>query len=277
MQTVNDALLENTELRLLLDGVVNCYGFDFRDYAAEPLKRRVWERVHAEELQTISGYQEKVLHDPRCLEQLVVALSSRDTALFDDPGFWQGFRAIVVPLLKTYPSMQLWLPACATGEEAYTLAIVLHEEGLSSRYRIYATDISAIVYERGREGLFPKGQVTKAAERYLKAGGKTQLADYYAIEKKRAAMAPFLRDRIVFAEHNLATDGPFNEFQAIVCRGALGLFNEWLQERAHSLFLQSLNRFGILALGDLESPRLPAGQEGFEPLPGAAGLYRKII
>ena len=126
MQAVNDALIEETELRLLLEGVRNCYGFDFRDYVAEPLKRRIWERVHAAGAQTLSGYQEKVLHEPTCMEQLLRALRDNEIGLFDDPGFWQAFRRMVVPLLRTYPSIQIWVPECAGGEDVYSLAILLH-------------------------------------------------------------------------------------------------------------------------------------------------------
>jgi len=274
MQAINEALVEDTEIRLLLDGIVNCYGFDFRDYATEPLKRCIWERVHAEGAQTISGYQEKILHEPACMEQLLRALHSDNIGMFQDPVLWREFRAIVVPRLRTYPSIQLWVPGCSGGEEAYALAILLHEEGLLPRSRIYATDLSAVILRNAREGTYPLSRMYEYAEQYAEAGGTWAFTSYYTVDQQHAIMAPFLKEHIVFAEHNLATDGPFNEFQAILCRHAVAAFNEWLQERVHGLFLQSLSRFGILALGPHEFPKVLSGAPRYAALPGGT-LYRK--
>ena len=275
MQAVNDALIEETELRLLLEGVRHCYGFDFRDYAAEPLRRRIWERVHAEGAQTLSGYQEKVLHEPTCMEQLLRALRHNEAGLFDDPDFWLAFRRLVVPLLRTYPSIQIWVPECAGGEDVYSLAILLHEEGVLHRARIYATDLSETILCDTREATFPLSGMADVAEQYLKAGGSRSFSQYYRIERDRAVVSVPLQDHIVFAEHNLATDGPFNEFQSILCRRALSAYNEWLQEHVYDLFLQSLSRFGVLALGPDESPSVRS-KRPYEELPGVANLYRKV-
>lgn len=273
MQAVNEGLLEDTEFRLLLEGVRDCYGFDFREYRSEPLRRRIWERVEAERLQTVSGYQEKVLHDPESLQRLLVALAGAAPAMFSDPPFWIGFRKVVVPILRTYPSVQIWMPACSSGEEVYALAILLHEEDIYPRYRIYATDLSENILEQAREGKYSLAPMAEHGERYAQAGGKAVLSDYYRRRgRQQAVMKLFLREHLVFAEHNLATDGPFNEFQVILCGNALDLFNESLQDRVHGLFRQSLTRFGILGLGG-PKPQDPAG---YETLPGAAGFYRKV-
>ena len=275
MQAVNDALIEETELRLLLEGVRNCYGFDFRDYAPEPLKRRIWERVHAEGAQTLSGYQEKVLHEPTCMEHLLRALRDNETGLFDDPGFWLAFRRMVVPLLRTYPSIQIWVPECAGGNDVYSLAILLHEEGVLHRARIYATDLSETILCHTREAVVPLSRIANDTEQYLRAGGSRSFSEYYRTERDRAIVSVRLMDRIVFAEHNLATDGPFNEFQSIVCRRALSSYNQWLQEHVHDLFMESLSRFGVLALGPDESP-IVRSKRPYEELPGVANLYRKV-
>jgi chemotaxis protein methyltransferase CheR len=274
MQAVNEGLVEDTEFRLLLEAVRDCYGFDFREYRSEPLRRRIWERVEAEGVQTVSGYQEKVLHDPESMQRLLVALSGTAPAMFSDPPFWISFRKIVVPMLRTYPSVQIWMPACSSGEEVYALAILLHEEGIYPRCRIYATDLSEKTLEQAREGKYSLASMKEHGERYAQAGGKALLSDYYRRRGRQQAviMKLFLREHLVFAEHNLATDGPFNEFQAIVCEDVLGLFNESLQDRVHGLFRQSLTRFGILGLGG-QKPQAP---DGYETLPGAAGLYRKV-
>lgn len=275
MRAVNDALVEETELHLLLEGMLNCYGFDFRDYAAEPLKRRIWERVHAEGAQTLSGYQEKILHEPACMEHLLRALRDHEIGLFDDPPFWQAFRETVVPMLRTYPSIQLWVPECAGGEDVFSLAILLHEEGVLPRTRIYATDFSEAILGKTREGAFPAARIANDVEQYFRAGGSRSFSDYFRIEREQAVVSVSLMDHIVFAEHNLVTDGPFNEFQSIVCRRALGAFNEWLQERVHDLFVESLSRFGVLALGSHESPSVRSPRR-YEQLSGIANLYRRV-
>ena len=274
MRAVNDALIEETEFRLLLEGVLNCYGYDFRDYDIGPLKRCIWDQVHAEGAQTLSGYQEKILHEPACMEQLLLALRGEETTLFQDAEFWQTFRAIVVPMLRTYPSIHIWVPGCAGGEDVFSLAILLNEEGLQHRVRIYATDLSEGVLKKAREGVFPLSRIADDAERYLQAGGSRTFSQYYRIERDHALFNDGIMESIVFSEHNLGTDGPFNLFQVILCRRALGAFNEWLQERVHALFMESLGRFGVLALGSDGLPK-PLTQR-YERLPGILNVYRKV-
>jgi chemotaxis protein methyltransferase CheR len=275
MKAVNDVLIEETELRLLLEGVLNCYGFDFRDYAPEPLKRRIWERAHAEGVQTLSGYQEKILHDPTAMAEFLRALRDDEARLFQDPEFWRAFRAVVVPMLRTYPSIQIWVPECGGGEDAFTLAILLLEEGVLQRVRIYATDFSETMLRNPRQGILHTNRIFENAEEYLQAGGKGSLSDYYRIDGDLGVVKALVTKPIVFAEHNLATDAPFNEFQAIIYRRSLGSFNERLQERVHHLFVDSLSRFGVLALGRQEPPRLRS-TETYEPLAAAPNLYRKV-
>ena len=275
MRAVNDALIEETELRLLLEAVLNCYGFDFRDYDMAPLKRRIWERVHEEGAQTLSGYQEKILHEAACMEHLLLALRDDETGLFEDANFWQTFRSLVVPMLRTYPAIQIWVPECAGGEDLFSLAILLQEEGLQHRARIYATDLSEAMLKKMRKGVFPLNRIGHDTEYYLRAGGRRCFYDYYRIEQDHARFNESVMEPIVFAEHNLGTDGPFNLFQAILCRRALGAFNEWLQERVQALFTESLGRFGVLALGAFEGTKPPLGQR-YEPLSGIANLYRKV-
>jgi chemotaxis protein methyltransferase CheR len=273
LHIANDTLIEDTEIRLLLEGLLHCYGFDFRDYEPMQLKRRIWEQVHAEGLETISGLQEKVIHDAPVLERFLLALSARPVAMFSDPPFYAAFRTAAAPLLRTYPSLNIWLPACSTGEEVYALAILLHEEGLLPRTRLYATDISEAVYRTAKEGTFPLSSMPNHAGNYRQAGGGGVISDYYSIEQDQAVMQPFLRDRVLFTEHSLATDGGFHEFELILCRPALPLFNDWLRERVHTLFLQSLSRFGILGVGD-ESAKWILNTNRYEEI--GPGLYRKL-
>jgi chemotaxis protein methyltransferase CheR len=274
-QGINDAIIEETEFRLLLEGVLSCYGYDFRDYDMAPLKRRIWEQVHAEGVQTLSGYQEKILHEPACMEQLLLGLRDEETTLFQDADFWQTFRVIVVPMLRTFPSIHIWVPECAGGEDVFSLAILLNEEGLQHRARIYATDLSEAILKKAREGVFPLSRIADDAERYVQAGGSRAFSEYYRIERDHAVFNDCVMESIVFAEHNLGTDGPFNLFQAILCRRALGSFNQWLQERVHALFMESLSRSGVLALGIDGLPKLLLTQR-YERLPGIPNLYRKV-
>jgi chemotaxis protein methyltransferase CheR len=276
MRVANDLLLEETEMRLLLRGLRDCYGFDFRDYEPGWVHARIWDCARAEQSQTVSGFQERVLHEPRVLERLLRALAMPRAGLFDDREFYQMFRSAVVPMLRTYPSTQIWHPACSTGADAYSLAIVLEEEGLAGRARIYATDFSETVFTQGRDGVFAPSELLDSEEAYLKSGGKESLQGFYAIEGNRAVMSPELRSNIVFCEHNLATDDVFNEFQVIVARNIFPLFNSWLQGRVHSLFFKSLSRFGVLCLGPRDTLGSAEAEQWYEELSPGMQLFRKV-
>src|SRR6266436_6115199 len=245
--------LEEIELSLLLEGVFRQYGFDFREYAPASLRRRVWRRVFAEGLQTISALQDKLLHDPACMERLLLDLSVNVTAMFRDPSFYVAFREKVVPLLRTYPFVRIWHAGCSTGEEVYSLAILLEEENINQRTRIYATDLSEEAVRQARMASIRASALDKLAENYLKAGGKRSLSDYFKKKGNRLLIDPALKKNIVLSEHNLATDGSFNEFQVIVCRDVIGNFNYKLRERVGRLIYDSLSQFGFLALGGKES------------------------
>src|ERR671938_1004572 len=171
--------LETIEIELLLEGVYRHYGFDFRAYAPASLKRRLWRRIHAEGLVSVSGLQERVLHDPDCMERLLLDLSINVTAMFRDPTFYIALREKVVPLLRTYPFSRVWVAGCSTGEEVYSLAILLDEEGVYERARIYATDINQAVLERARDGVFPLEKMRQYTQNYIKAGGRRAFSEYY--------------------------------------------------------------------------------------------------
>lgn len=273
MRPANEPLLEDTEVRLLLDGLFHAFGYDFRDYVEGPLKRRVWERVHAEGVQTISQLQDKVFHQPGCLEELLVRLATVQASMFCDPSFYVAFRTTVVPVLQTYPSIQVWQPACSTGEEVYALAILLHEEGLFPRARIYATDVHKAVFTTAEQGLFPLSGMAINASNYQQAGGLSVLSDYYTVEGEYAAMIPSLREHVIFTEHSLAVDEGFNEFQLILCRHTWDLYNPWLQDRVMTLFYRSLCRFGMLGVGRERFPKLITDEKRYEDI--GSGWYRK--
>jgi len=267
---------EALELQLLLEGVYRQYGFDFREYAPASLKRRVLRRVQAENAGTIAGLLERVLHDPDVMERLLLDLSINVTSMFRDPTFYAAFREQVVPLLKTYPFTRIWIAGCSTGEEVYSLAILLHEEGIYDRTRIYATDINETVLERAREGVFPLEKMQEFTENYIRAGGKQSFSEYYLAKYEGALFDRTLTDNVVWAPHNLVQDRSFNTFNVILCRNVMIYFDRALQTRVHQLFYDSLERFGILALGHKESIRFTGIESAYEELDGLEKLYRKV-
>jgi len=268
--------LEDIEISLLLEGLYQYHGFDFRDYARASLKRRILERMRAEKLETVSAFQNKVLHDNACLERLLLGLSVHATAMFRDPSFYLTFRKKVVPMLKTYPTVQIWLAGCSTGEEVYSLAILLREERLYDKSRIYATDISHAVLRRARDGIFPMAVMREYTNNYHRAGGTNDFSDYYTARYDSVIFDSSLRRNVVFSEHNLATDSSFNEFQVILCRNVMIYFNKGLQARVHNLLYESLGMFGVFGIGNKESLKFTPRAEFYEDLNTNDKLFRKV-
>ena len=268
--------LEDIEISLLLEGLYRYYGFDFRDYSPASIKRRILERMRSEKIATVSAYQDCVLHDDACMERLLVGLSVHVTSMFRDPDFYQTFRQKIVPVLKTYPTVRLWHAGCSTGEEVYSMAILLQEEGLYRKCIIYATDISNEVLRGARDGIFPLSSMQEYTVNYMKAGGKHEFSDYYTAHYDNVIFHPSLKTNVVFAEHNLATDGSFNEFHVILCRNVMIYFNKTLQERVHGLIYESLSLFGFLGLGNKESMKFTPYEARYEKLDNRDKLYRKV-
>jgi chemotaxis protein methyltransferase CheR len=275
-QAVERDDVDEIELGLLLEGVYRRYGFDFREYAPASLRRRVWRRVHAEGVSTISALQDRLLHDPACMERLLLDLSINVTAMFRDPTFYVAVREKVVPLLRTYPFTRIWVAGCSTGEEVYSLAILLLEEGVYERARIYATDINESVLDRARAGVFPLDKMREYTQNYIKAGGQRAFSEYYLAKYDGAQFQRSLVENVVFAQHNLVSDRSFNEFNVIVCRNVMIYFDRALQDRVHRLFYDSLAMFGVLALGAKESIRFSPFENSYEDLDANERLYKKV-
>jgi chemotaxis protein methyltransferase CheR len=268
--------LEALEIQLLLEGIYRRYGFDFREYAPASLKRRLWRRVHAEHLTSISGLLERVLHDADVMERLLLDLSINVTAMFRDPTFYLAFREKVVPLLRTYPFTRIWVAGCSSGEEVYSLAILLHEEGVDARTRIYATDINENVLQRAKAGVFPLDKMRDYTQNYLRAGGTRSFSEYYVAKYDGALFSRALVENVVFAQHNLVSDRSFNEFNVIMCRNVMIYFDRPLQDRVHDLFYASLGMFGVLCLGHKESIRFTPHERAYEELDSNEKIYRRI-
>jgi chemotaxis protein methyltransferase CheR len=271
----DDDARERLEIDLLLEAIQRRYGYDFRGYAVASLRRRLWHRVHGEGLATISGLQERVLHDPSCMDRLLRDLSINVTEMFRDPSFYRSLRDRVFPLLRTHPFIRVWNAGCSTGEETLSLAIALHEAQLLDRTRIYATDINDDALERARTGAFPLDRMQRYTENYLRAGGTEAFSGYYTADGDSARFDPALVRGIVLAQHNLVTDGSFNEFHLIVCRNVMIYFGPALQEEVLELFNDSLARFGVLALGRKESIRRSRYAADYEPLDDVEKIYRR--
>src|SRR5437588_1225370 len=271
-----NAELERVEIELLLEGVYRHYGFDFRSYAYASIRRRLWKRVEAEELSSISELQALVLHQPEAMERLLLDLSVSVTAMFRDPGFYRVFRDDVVPLLRTYPFIRIWHAGCSTGEEVYSTAIVLEEEGLLDRTRIYATDINDMVLQQARAGIFPLNRMQEYTDNYIRAGGKRSFSEYYTAMYDGALFSPSLTRNVVFSQHNLVTDRSFSEFNVIFCRNVLIYFDRELQDHVHALFYESLSMFGVLALGSKETLRFSKYEPCYEKLHAREKMYRKV-
>jgi len=267
--------LEEIEIRLLLEGVYLSYGYDFRDYAHNSIRRSIVTAMARENVRTVSAYQDLVLHDAACMQRFLATVGVNVTGMFRDPALMLAVRKDVVPLLASYPSARVWIAGCASGEEAFSFAIALHEEGVLDRCTIYATDLNEDLLAIARLGAYSLDRIRRSEEAYRLAGGRGALSDHYAASSRMARFDPTLQRRITWARHNLVSDGSFNDFHLIVCANVLIYFGADLQQRAHRLLYDSLVRGGYLALGRRESLLYCADHEHYAQVRDAVNLFRK--
>jgi chemotaxis protein methyltransferase CheR len=265
------------QIATLLYCIAENYGFDFRQYASASLRRRIGAILSKEGLDNIPALQERIVRDPAAFQRFVHGVSVSVTSMFRDPSFYTAFRNKIVPLLATYPFIRLWHAGCSTGEEVYSIAIVLEEEGLYDRSRIYATDLDSIAIERAKDGIFPLSNMKEYSTNYLNSGGKYSLSRYYTADPEGALFRNQLKKNIVFAQHNLVSDSSFNEFHVILCRNVLIYFNSTLRERVLGLLHDSLVTFGILGLGTKESLRFCQIEPCYEQIDPKDKIYKKVI
>ncbi|MES2634248.1 MAG: CheR family methyltransferase [Pseudomonadota bacterium] len=272
--TISQAV--DIELRLLIEAIFLRYSHDFRDYSVASLKRRVLHAQTQLDYPSISSMQERILRDADAFGQLMQYLTVPVSDMFRDPAYFLALRRIVVPVLRTYPSIKVWVAGCSTGEEVYSLAILLREEGLLDRTILYATDINPVSLDKARQGVLPLDRVSNYTANYQKGGGLRSLSDYYTAAYGGALFDKSLRDNITFADHSLATDSVFSETQFISCRNVLIYFNRKLQDRALGLFHESLSHRGFLGLGSKETLEFSAWRNKFEPASRPDRIYRKL-
>lgn len=264
------------ELRMLIEAVYLQYNYDFRDYTGASQKRRVLHALREMDCPTISALQAKVMHDPAAFSQLLQYLTIPVTEMFRDPSFYLSLREQVMPFLKTYPSLKIWVAGCSTGQEVYSMAIMLREEGLLERAIIYATDINPQSLETARRGVFPLEHMQLYTENYQAAGGKTAFSNYYTAAYGGARFDQSLVENVTFADHSLSTDSVFSETHLISCRNVMIYFNRKLQNRVFGLFHESLCHRGFLALGSKESIDFSDYGNRFEALAKRDRIYRKL-
>jgi chemotaxis protein methyltransferase CheR len=268
--------LFDIELKLLLEAVYLRYQHDFRDYALNSLRRRVRQVQQAFGAASLAQLQERLLREPALFAQALPYFTVQVSELFRDPGYYLALRQHVVPLLHTYPSLKCWVAGCSTGEEAWSLAILLHEEGLLDRTLIYATDIHAEALRAAEAGIYPLERLARASRQYLAAGGRGSLSDYYRASDQAVLMDRQLKEHLVFADHSLATDSVFSEVHLVSCRNVLIYFNRKLQDRAVGLFREALVHRGFLGLGTQETLQFGAHAEAFDVVDGPHKLYRRL-
>jgi chemotaxis protein methyltransferase CheR len=263
------------ELQLLIDAIYLKYHYDFRGYARASLKRRLRTAMGRFGCDTLSRLQDKVLHDPSIFPALLGYLTVQVSEMFRDPAYFRSLRNRVVPLLRTYPSLRVWVAGCSSGEEVYSLAILLREEGLLDRTLIYATDINAQALEQAEAGVYNVDRIAGFSDNYVKAGGSASLSEYYTAAYGRAVFDKSLRQNIVFSDHSLATDSVFAEVQLVSCRNVMIYFDRTLQDRAVGLFRDALVRRGFLGIGAKEALRFSSHADAFEELERNERIYQK--
>jgi chemotaxis protein methyltransferase CheR len=263
------------EFPLLIDAIYHMYHYDFRGYAQASLRRRLRTAMSRFGCRSLSQLQDKVVHDSATFPALLDFLTVQVSEMFRDPAYFLALREYVVPLLRTYPSLRVWVAGCSAGEEAYSLAILLQEEGLLSKTIIYATDINSGTLQKASAGIYDVGRIAGFTANHHKSGARTSLSDYYTAAYGRAVFNKSLKDHIVFSDHSLATDSVFAEVQLISCRNVLIYFGRALQDRAIGLFREALCRQGFLGIGAKESVRFSSHAEAFLDFVPAERILQK--
>jgi chemotaxis protein methyltransferase CheR len=266
---------EDLEIELLLNGIIKRYGYDFTHYSYDSLKRRLTTVLEREKIQYFTELLHKVFHDEKFFDTFLQQMSVTVTEMFRDPEFYLAVRTKVIPILKTFPFIKIWHAGCATGEEVYSMAILLHEEGFLERTRFYATDFNKYSLDTASKGIYPLERINGFSDNYKRAGGKHSLSDYYSSKYDFAKFKDFLKDKITFSYHNLVTDGVFGEMNLICCRNVLIYFDGQLQNQVLSLFMESLRHDGFLCLGSNEGISFTGVETSFREIDRKQRIYKK--
>ena len=273
----NSEVIEKIEINLLIEAVSKYYGYDFSNYSKAHIKRRLKVFQNKHHFESISLMQHHVLHNQVIFEEFLNNFSINVTEMFRDPSFYKDFRENVIPVLKTYPYLKIWIAGCATGEEVYSFAIMLKEEGLLKRTTIYATDFNKEAIKKANKGIYEIDTIKGYTSNYQKSGGKSSFSDYYMANYNSVIIDKSLKENVVYAEHNLVTDGVFTEANLIICRNVLIYFNRELQDKVFKLFNESLITGGFLALGTKETIQFSSINSKFTTISSGNKIYKKTI
>jgi len=263
------------DLEAILEDVVELYGYDFTNYSRASLRRRVARLVVKDRFSSFAEFRYKLRSDKTYFKRFVEEITVNVTEMFRDPAFYRSLREDVLPLLATHPVIRIWHAGCASGEEVYSMAILLHEANLLKKSLLYATDINPSVLEKVRHGIYPISQMKQYSENYILSGGKNDFSSYYTAQYSSAKFDEFLSKRIVLATHNLVSDRSFNEFQLILCRNVMIYFDKPFQDRVLRLFYDSLEMFGYLGLGSKETLKFAEINQKFKQLESKERIWRK--
>jgi chemotaxis protein methyltransferase CheR len=269
--------IEDIEIELLLEAIYQHYHYDFRDYARASLKRRLLQARTQLGFDSLSAMQSAVLHDSTMLPRLLDYLTVQVSEMFRDPGYFRALREKVIPHLRTYASLKVWVAGCSNGEELYSLSILFREEGLAHKTLFYATDINPAALKAAEAGVYALDRIRLFTENHQKSGGHSSLSDYYTADYGRAVFDKSLRNQVVFSDHSLVTDAVFGEMHLISCRNVLIYFNRDLQNRAIGLFRDSLARRGFLGIGSKESLRFSEHASAFEDFVAEEKIYQRSM
>ncbi len=268
--------LTDSEVELILNDMLTLYGYDFTNYSRASLKRRIVRLMANDRFLSFAEFRYKLIEDKDYFKRFVEQITVNVTEMFRDAAFYKTLREEILPVLATWPMIRVWHAGCSTGEEVYSMAILLHEANLLNKSLLYATDINPAVLEKVREGIFPLSQMKLYSENYILSGGKKDFSSYYTAQYNSAKFDEFLGKKIVLATHNLVSDGSFNEFQIIICRNVMIYFEKPLQDRALNLFYDSLEMLGYLALGAKETLKFTDISKKFKQLESKEKIWRKV-
>lgn len=277
MKKKQEEIQENQEIeiRLLIEALYLKYGYDFRNYSKAHIKRRILNRFQISELNSITEMTHKAIYDSDFVDKILMDLSITVTEMFRDPSFYKALRQSVLPVLRSYPHVKIWHAGCASGEEVYSMAIILREEGLFHKTQIYATDFNPLILRHAKKAEYPISRIKEFTVNYQKAGGKRSFSDYYKADDETAKLNENLKKNIVFANHNLVIDSVFAEMNLIVCRNVLIYFDRQLQDKVIGLFMESLAGGGFLCLGSKENLQFSPHFHTFEPVVEQERIYIK--
>ena len=267
-------MIKDAEVDILLEDMLDIYGYDFHDYSKASLKRRIDRLFSLDKFPSFAEFRYRIRTDEAYLKRFVEEITVNVTEMFRDPSFYETLRKEVLPVLATYPLIRIWHAGCSTGEEVYSMAILLQEANLLHKSLLYATDLNPDVLEKAKKGIFPLSQLKLYSENYIEAGGRKEFSSYYTSRYDRAKFDSALSEKMIFATHNLVSDRSFNEFQLILCRNVMIYFDKDLQDRVLKLFDQSLESLGFLALGSKETLRFSEIASKYKQL-GKEKIWRK--